>query len=828
MHSANSLQDLKIPAAGKKSGAGKLATAAIRAALMLAMLSALLLVTPRPAHAQTETVLYNFCSVAGCADGGQPESNLTFNGGNLYGTTSLGGAHYFPAAAGTVFELSPSGGEGWQETVLYSFCSVDVNYVCPDGNDPTGPVIFDSVGNLYGVTEAGGNPCILTSGCGAVFELSPTGTGWTETVPYAFCPGGTCQYGIEPGTVAVMDSAGNLYLTNASGVLKLSQSGGVWTIKLISFNTIYPYPGLVTDSSGNIFVLAPSPTAGEQAILEVSPNGKGGWTTTAVYSFKGSGGAWSPLLMDQSGNFYVEWQGDGKEAPGAVYKLSSSASGWTKKILFTFDYDNSALNGFSPFGGLVLDASGNIFGTTNQGGTYGYGTVFELVPVGLGNYEEKVLWSFNGTDGSYPAGSPILDSAGNLYGTTTQGGSTGSGVVYEVTPGPTVASTTSVASSMNPSRDDVGVTFTATVAPGSGAGPIPVGIVTFMDGATVMSTKALTNGTYSFKANYATYTLPPGPNAITVVYHGDANYSASTSALLTQIVIAPTTTNISSSPNPSAYGQPVIFGATVTSSVGTPPGGEIVTFKEGSTVIGTGTLSGGAATISYSGFAVGNKGVKAYYGGDTNFSASASYINGDHNGVLNQVVQEAATTTALISSQSSSSYEQPVTFTATVSPQYIGVPAGSVTFYNGTTMIGSATLINSVATYTTTRLAVGTAAITATYKGDTSFQISTSAPLSQVVTAAATTTTLTSSLDPSNSGQLVTFSAKVAGQFGGTVTGSVAFMDGATLLATTNLSGGVAKFTTKTLAPGAHNITASYNGNTDFATSSGGLTQTVN
>jgi hypothetical protein len=349
-----------------------------------------------------------------------------------------------------------------------------------------------------------------------------------------------------------------------------------------------------------------------------------------------------------------------------------------------------------------------------------------------------------------------------------------------------------------------------------------------MDGATAMGTKPLINGTASFKANYATYTLPPGPNAITVVYHGDANYSANTSAPLTQIVIAPSTTAISSSPNPSAYGQTVIFGATVTSSIGSPPDGEIVTFKEGSTVIGTGTLSGGAATLSYSGFSVGNKGVKAFYGGDTNFSASASDINGDPNGALNQVVQKATTTTALVSSQNSSSYEQPVTFTATVSPQYIGVPAGSVTFYNGPTMIGVAILSNGVAAYTTTRLAVGTATITAEYKGDNSFQISTSAPLSQVVNAAATTTTLASSLNPSNSGQSVTFTAKVAAQFSGTVTGSVAFTDGTTTLATANLSGGVARFTTKTLASGAHDITASYNGSTNFAVSSVGLTQTVN
>jgi len=844
MHSADTRRILNLhTTAGKKSDAPKPATAAIRAASMLAVLSALLLVSPRPAQAQTETVLYNFCSiqVAGaCTDGAGPKSNLTSNGGNLYGTTASGGTGYFPSVGGTVFELSPSGGGGWQETVLYSFCSVEVSGVCTDGAEPIGPVIFDSAGNLYGTTLGGGSTtCPFSGGCGVVFELSPPGTGWTETVLHAFCLNftGECTDGVIPGGVLVMDATGNLYPTNDTGVLKLSQSSGVWTIQLISFGHVEPanpHPGLVMDSSGNIFVLAPSPTPGEQSLFELSPNGKGGWTTTAVYSFKGQGGYWSPLIMDQAGNFYVEWQGEGKEAPGTVYKLSPGTSGWTNKALFTFDYDNSALDGFSPSGGLVLDPSGKLYGTTSQGGTYGLGTVFELVPVGLGNYDEKVLWSFNGTDGSQPTDSPILDSAGNLYGTTFEGGSTGNGVVFEVTPAPTAPTVTAITSSMNPSTYNIGVTFTATVAPGSGTGSIPVGTVTFMDGATVLSTKAVSNGTASFKANYATYTLPPGSNAITAVYHGDANYSASTSAPLTQIVTDPTLTVISSSPDPSAYGQPVIFTATVSSSVGPPPDGEIVTFKqpEGSTIMGTGTLSGGVATLTYSGLAAGNRAVKAFYGGDSRFNASGSWTlisPGEiTNQPLNQVVEKAITTTTVVSSQNSSSYEQPVTFTATVSPQYIGVPAGSVTFYNGTTMIGVEILNNGVAAFTTPRLAVGTATITAEYKGDTSFQISTSAPLSQVVNAEATTTTLTSSLDPSNSGQSATFTAKVTAQFGGTVTGSVAFMDGTTTLATANLSGGVAKFTTKTLASGTHDITASYNGSTNFATSSGGLTQTVN
>jgi hypothetical protein len=162
-----------------------------------------------------------------------------------------------------------------------------------------------------------------------------------------------------------------------------------------------------------------------------------------------------------------------------------------------------------------------------------------------------------------------------------------------------------------------------------------------------------------------------------------------------------------------------------------------------------------------------------------------------------------------------------------VAPQFIGTPTGAVAFFNGTTKLGTITLNNGVAAYTTAKLAVGTATITAQYLGFGSFQGSTSAPLSQVVNQASTTITLVSSLNPSNHGNPVTFTATVTGQFG-TATGSVTFSNGTTTLATVNLGAGVAKFTTSTLPSGTDTITATYNGNTNFTTSAVELTQTVN
>ena len=383
--------------------------------------------------------------------------------------------------------------------------------------------------------------------------------------------------------------------------------------------------------------------------------------------------------------------------------------------------------------------------------------------------------------------------------------------------GTPAGTTTALTSSVNPSIQGKSVTFTATVAPQSGSG-IPTGTVTFQNGATVLGKKALSGGS----VNFGTQALPPGSDSITAVYGGSSTFTGSTSSPLSQFVEAATTTVVTSSlPTQSSYGQTVLFSATVNSSIGAPPNGETITFEQGTKVLGTGTLSGGVATFSDSTLPKGTQPIKALYPGDSNFATSTSKP-------FDQVVVPASTTTSLTSSQNSSGYAQSVTFTATVAPQFIGTPTGVVAFFNGTTKLGTITLNNGVATYTTTKLAVGTAMITAQYLGFGAFLGSTSAPLSQIVNQAGTTITLVSSPNPSNQGDRVTFTATVAGQFGGTVTGSVTFTNGGTTLGTANLGGGVAKFTTSALPSGTDAITATYNGNADFTTSSVELTQTVN
>ena len=247
-----------------------------------------------------------------------------------------------------------------------------------------------------------------------------------------------------------------------------------------------------------------------------------------------------------------------------------------------------------------------------------------------------------------------------------------------------------------------------------------------------------------------------------------------------------------------------------------------MTFKDGATTLGTGTLNAsGQATFTTSSLALGSHSITAVYGGGGAFTPSNSPV-------LTQTVGQAATTTAVSSSPNPSAFGQAVTFTATVTPTSgSGTPTGTVTFADGATMLGTATLSGGQATFTTSSLSAGNHTITVTYGGDGIFTPSTSPALNQVINQVPTTTALASSVNPSNVGQPVTFSATVA-SVTGTPIGTVTFKDGATVIGTAALAAGAAAFTTSSLALGTHTITASYGGSAGFVgSSSPTLTQTV-
>jgi uncharacterized repeat protein (TIGR01451 family) len=296
-----------------------------------------------------------------------------------------------------------------------------------------------------------------------------------------------------------------------------------------------------------------------------------------------------------------------------------------------------------------------------------------------------------------------------------------------------------------------------------------------------------------------------------------------TVAMREYFTFRPTTTTLSSSPNPSTPGQDVTFTATVapTSGSGTPTGS--VNFYEGETLLGSGPLNAsGVATYVTSSLAAGEHTIKAIYGGDTVFDDSTSAD-------LTHTVQDATTTTALVSAPNPSTVGQSVTFTATVTAAS-GTPTGSVTFYDDGDSLGSGTLNAGVATYTTSSLAAGEHIIKAIYGGAAGFDASTSPNLTHIVhtVKVATTTTLVSAPNPSTYRHFVTITATVTA-VSGTPTGSVGFYDGVLLLGTEPLNGsGMATYTTSSLAVGENTLKAHYYGDTGFdASTSGNRTHTV-
>jgi uncharacterized repeat protein (TIGR03803 family) len=276
-------------------------------------------------------VLHDFGAVAG--DGEYPTGSLVFDDGNLYGTTQGGGAYTngTERSGGTVFELAVTG-TTFTESVLHSFGNGT------DGASPRCNLIFDSSGNLYGTTFSGG-----TDGSGTVFELSPSGSSWTEKVLYSFDPGNFVD-GAAPAAGLIFDASGNLYGTNTGGylvyansggtVFELSKSGATWTEKVLYsfshyfYSPAYPYSGLVFSSAGDLYGtnLQGNGSFGgfNGGVFELTPAGGGTWNESTTYNFDGPHGsepAIGSLIFDSSGNLYGATQAGGANQDGAVFKI---------------------------------------------------------------------------------------------------------------------------------------------------------------------------------------------------------------------------------------------------------------------------------------------------------------------------------------------------------------------------------------------------------------------------------------------------------------------------------------------------------------------------
>jgi len=395
-----------------------------------------LLITLPLLAAPTEKLLHSFNPNG--SDGLIPYAGLIFDGsGNLYGTTEYGGSE----GAGTVFELTPSANGTWTEKVLHSFGKG------LDGVIPIAGVIFGANGHLYGTTYAGGS-----EGVGTVFELTPSANGtWTEKVLHSFGEG---EDGATPEAGLVFDESGNLYGTTTLGgaygdgtVFELTPSAnGTWTETVLhSFkpnghNPLYPEAGLIFDGIGNLYGTTYGGGAySNGTVFELTSGANETRTVRVLHSFQFNGkDGFVPeagLIFDLTGDLYGTTTEGGTYDNGTVFELTPSTNDtWTEKVLHSFDHNLPG--GTIPFSGLIFDDSGNLYGTAYVGGAHGFGTVFELTPGADGNWAEKVLHSFNPSvhDGLSPSAGLILDGSGHLYGTTLAGGRYGYGAVFEVIP----------------------------------------------------------------------------------------------------------------------------------------------------------------------------------------------------------------------------------------------------------------------------------------------------------------------------------------------------------------------------------------------------------
>ncbi|MGB6676432.1 MAG: choice-of-anchor tandem repeat GloVer-containing protein [Terriglobales bacterium] len=439
---------------------------------MCFLLSAVLMLVIPASAEWNEKVLYSF---QGLDKGSTPVGGVVFDRrGNLYVATTDGGpASCAPigSACGTVYQLSPPAKDAdpWTATLIRRFKGKRSN----DASVPTGGLILDATGNLYGVTGYGGTGnCVLLgvpAGCGTVYELSPpaeTGGLWTETILYSFP---TAKQGYLPNGNLVFDSAGNLYGAttfgggkgttcdefyggNCGAAFELSppkQKGGNWTEKVLhafsgGTDGANPNGGLALDSMGDIFGTTAfggssdcqGPGCGTIFKLTTPKKADGAWTEKMLHIFTDGNDGAGPnggLFLDTKGRLYGAAGGGGSARFGVVFRLSLAGAEWTEAVLHAFT-DNE--HGRNPVGPLSPDSSGGFYGTALVGPN-GRGIVFHLAlpKTNIADWAFSILYAFKAApDAAGPEARLTPDGAGALYSTTVGGGAAGYGTVFELKP----------------------------------------------------------------------------------------------------------------------------------------------------------------------------------------------------------------------------------------------------------------------------------------------------------------------------------------------------------------------------------------------------------
>lgn len=742
-----------------------------------------------------------FSAIVTPAFGSLPSGQVSFyDGTSLLGTANTttgaaqitvpsltGGTHAITAQWVPTYNYAASTSNAITQTVTPAASTTSISAV-PNPSSYGQRVIFTvTVDSTYHYISNGGTVTLFDNGTAFTLENIQGGTAvfWISTL----------TAGVHSLTA---NYAGDSNLTGSSSTAytqTINQATTTTSVVLSSYSTLYGQSVTVTAS-----VASPS-TLGE---------------TGTVSFFDGSTLLGTTPVSGARAQFTTSTWSPGTHTISAQYNGDANfvGSATTQSQTLTVSKDPTLTN-------VSVDINPSTYGQT----------VTLTAAVQL-EYGSGATGSVTFLDGAAPIGTAAFANGGaKLAISTLSGGShsitaqysgdasfassTSTAITETVNP---AATSTTVTSVTNPANFGQAVTLTATVQPP--AGTTASGSITFVDGSFGIGTATLTNNTGQLTVSF----LAPGSHTITAVYGGNASLSGSTSAALTETIHqAATTVTVTSNLNPAPFGQCVQLSGTVQPPSGTTKATGTVTFFDGTVSLGSGTVANNAATLSNCAFQGGAHTITANYGGDTNYLASTS-------AALTETVNPVSSSITISSSQNPVAYGSTVTLTATVLPSISGGSAtGSVTFFDGATSLGSATVSSNSAQLSVSPLLGGTHSITAKYSGDGNFTGSTSGALVETVNTASTTTTLASSVNPSSYGQSVTLTASVQTPLGGSATGTVTFLDGTTSLGTATIASNTAQVTVPNLAAGSHSITSKYSGDGNFSGSTSAvLTETVN
>lgn len=675
------------------------------------------------APAQTFTTLHSFDQ----SDGIGPGELIQAMDGNFYGTTAYGGAYNncnTGISCGTVFKITPEG----TLITLHSFCA---QAGCPDGKSPNGGLIQGADGNFYGTTIAGG-----AFDGGTVFQITPEGT---LTTLHSFCAQTDCLDPAQPMAGLIQAADGNFYGTTAWG----GAYGGGTVFKITpggALTTLHSFDGTGGVGRGRLIQATDESFYGTTTFGGASGSGtiftitsEGMLTTLRIFGSESPDGSYpNNLIQANDGNFYGTTYGGGANRVGTVFRITAAG---TLTTLYSFCSETKCFDGDHLLGGLIQASDGNFYGTANEGGANncaleGCGTIFEITQTGtLG-----VVHRFAGIDGALPAGSLIQATDGSFYGTTLGGGgstkcASGCGTVFRLAVAPTATLTPRTLTFDN---QPLNQTTAAKIVRLKNSGTALL----------IMSGIAIDGSSFAISANTCGDALAIGQTCTVSVTFTPKSLGKLTGTLrfsdnasnspqlvpLSGTCVYPTSTTLSSSLNPSMYGQPVTFTTRVTTSGPVPPTGTVVFMWRYFTqtyVIGTATLnSTGVATLTKSTLNANLFPMIAVYRGDTNNLGSTS-------AVLNQTVLQTTSAAAITSSANPSTVGLAVTFTAKITSPTV-IPGGPVTFKAGTTLLGTAQLSSGRAKLTTSTLPTGSTVVKVSYNGNSNIKGS-SASVTQTV-----------------------------------------------------------------------------------------------